>query len=266
MDHPPLFDGKYINIGEPPETIGGIGDALLFTGLAREIKNKYPNYPIKVSLSSCGFLFENNPNVDLFENGSINQSINVGGGNYLLRKCRFFGIDNPELRCQMFFSQKEIDLANKTISLLSGNRPTIMFCANSAWSGRNWIVEEWVKIIDILKVKYDIFQLENTIYYGKANESIVPVVFETIPGTRQELRNLDIRKIAAIMSLSKKYIGIDTAFSHLATCFGNDNYIYYIDHPEHYPNWSYPSNKNFIQNNFDTNALIDSIQKDWMTN
>jgi hypothetical protein len=247
--------------------IKGVGDSILLTAVAREIKKKHPNSLITVKTTARKDIFENNPNIFCCEEGLIPNGIDTGTGHYIERKCRFYGIENPELKGDIFFTEKEIKVAKETLKLLSGEKPTVMFCFNSTDKRRNWEKENWEKIVNVLNKKYDVYQLEENIHYHRLQENEemngMPVIFEAVNGARQELRGLDLRKVSAIMSISKKYLGTNTGFMHIATCFSNDNFVFMHRGFAGIEEWIYPKNRNFWEYE-SVDYVIEKIKKEWL--
>ena len=217
------------------------------------------------------------------------------------QKCRYFGIDEPEIRGEIFITEKEKAVAEETLKLLSGDRPTIMFCFNSTNPQKNWVAENWVKIIDMLNKKYDVYQIDQHLHYSRAadrpEEFGRPIIYPTIPNARQELRDAagSMRKMMAIMSVCRKYLGVNTSFMNIAACFGDDNIVFQHDvdpdgaklrnmmskteapydlmdmnqenlynrYKELRPEWPYPGTK-YFDATYDVDRVVEAVKKLWM--
>jgi ADP-heptose:LPS heptosyltransferase len=172
-----------------------------------------------------------------------------------------YGVYSTHINTEIFISDKEAEVAKKTLDLLSPDKPSIMFCRNSTVPGRDWDDDKWSTIIDMLNKKYSVFQIDESIRYGWDDGS--PRIMKTSTNARQELRGQPIRKIFALMSLSKKYLGVNTGWMAAATAFGNDNFVFMHSAIAGDPHWIFPCNKNFFEYEpFD--SIVARIKKDWM--
>jgi ADP-heptose:LPS heptosyltransferase/glycosyltransferase involved in cell wall biosynthesis len=229
-----LITDEFIYVGDHI-AVPGIGDSILHTGVIREVAKRFPDKKIILRTMAELDAFENNPRIFKVERELLPHPIDIPTGHYMEQKCRYFGIDNPEIRGEIFISDRERVVAEETLQILSGNKPTIMFCFNSTNPKKNWIAENWVKIVDVLNEKYDVYQIDQSIHYSRAKDRPEeygrPVVYPTIPNARQELRNAagSIRKMMALMSVCKKYLGVNTSFMNIASCFGDDNIVFQHD-------------------------------------
>jgi len=300
-----LIEDDYVYVGDHIP-VPGIGDSILHTGVIREVNKKFPDKKIILRTMAETDAFENNPKIFKIERELLPHPIDVPTGHYMEQKCRYFGIDNPGIRGEIFISETEKAVAEETLQILSGNKPTIMFCFNSTNPKKNWIAENWVKIIDVLKDKYDVFQIDQSIHYSRAKDRPEefgrPVIYPTIPNARQELRNAagGMRKMMALMSVSKKYLGVNTSFMNIASCFGDDNIVFqhdvdmdgsklralmgrtgfdpmaqnkklmnmnennaYNEFREMRPEWPYPGTK-YFDAHYSVDEVIDEVKRLWM--
>src|SRR6202041_1388930 len=121
----------------------------------REFALKYPNIPIVLHTRGPKDIFANNPHLNAISDGLIRHSIDSGTGHYITRKCRYFGIENPELKGELFFTSKELNIARETLKLLSGDKPAVIFCQNSTDNRRNWTRDNWEVVIERMSSVYD---------------------------------------------------------------------------------------------------------------
>jgi ADP-heptose:LPS heptosyltransferase/glycosyltransferase involved in cell wall biosynthesis len=295
-----LISDEYVVIGDHMD-VPGLGDTILNTAVVREVNKKFPDKKIILKVLCDTAPYENNPRIHRIEKGLIPHPIDIPTGHYIEQKCRYFGIDNPDIKGEIFITDKERAVAEDTLKILSGARPTIMLCANTSSQSKDWPKENWVKIVEVLSEKYDVYQIEQHIRYSKSvdrpEENGHPFINMTIPNARQELRNAagGLRKIMAIMSLSKRYIGMATGFINIAACFGENNIVLqhdgdadivklrnimskttkpyglmdmnqenvYKNFPELRPEWVYPGSK-YFDKTYDIDRLVEEIKKMWM--
>ena len=245
--------------------IRGIGDGIVLTGVIREVNEAMPDKKIIVRTRASKAAFENNPRIYKIEDDLVPHAQQIGNGHYITQRCRYFGIENPRVHGELFITDKEKRVAEETLKLLT-DKPTIMFCYNSTDMKRNWTKDNWIKVIDALSSKYDVFQIEQNIHYhrwpGDRNDGM-PCIYPTIPNARQELRNTDIRKLMALMSVSKKYLGPNTGFMHIARCFGVDNFVFMHHDYAGGLDWRYDDNQNFWEND-PLEDVINRVCHRWM--
>jgi ADP-heptose:LPS heptosyltransferase len=91
----------------------------------------------------------------------------------------------------------------------------------------------------------------------------MPVIYPAIIGARQELRGEGLRRLAALMSVSKKYLGTNTGFMHMAACFGDDNFVFAHSEHEGKPWWLYPKDNHFWENE-SVETVIQRIGEKWL--
>lgn len=283
-----LKNDEYIYFGETREFTRGLGDTILLTACIREINKKFPNKKIIVRTLGPKCVFDNNPRIFKVEDGicgsehgirtyGIHQdSIPDGGGyfhidenakfslsgHFIERKCKYFGINNPDIRPEIFISEKESEIAKETLKMLSPDKPSIVLCKNSTEYRRDWTLNNWINVVDMLNRKYNVFQVEENIKYDKLT-GLPTRIMETVPNARQELRGLEIRKLMAILSVCKKYIGTNTGIMPMATAFGNDNIIFMHRSYGGDEAWMFPQNTHFFENQ----SLLDVkdlIYKKWI--
>jgi ADP-heptose:LPS heptosyltransferase len=258
-----------VPVGEGESTTHGLGDGLLLTAVIREIAKKYPEKKVAVKTLSPKEVFENNPHVSSFENDYW-KGVNFWpkgrwrGMHQIKNLCETYGVyltDTSDIRTEIFLSESEINTAQLTLAALSPDKPSIMFCPNSTVPERDWDTDKWEQLVEMLNEKYSVFQIDENIRYNW--DTGAPRVMRTIRNARQELRGQPVRRIFALMSLSKKYLGVNTGWMAAATAFGFDNYVFMHTAIAGDPHWIFPNNKNFFQyESFD--AIKQKIKSDWM--
>jgi ADP-heptose:LPS heptosyltransferase len=273
--------------GETNPSTTGLGDVILLTALVREVNLKYPDKKIILRLPGPKEPFYNNPRIHKIENGVCGEEhgvqtfgktieqIGADGyyhldatgnkiqiGHHTATKCKWFGIDNPNITPELFITDYEKSEAEARLKTLSPDKPIILFCKNSTMPQRDWTREGWMKAIDLLKTKYEIFQIEQITRYDK--ETGTPkAIMETIPNARQELRGLGIREIMSLMSVTKRYLGVNTGFMPMATAFGDNNIIFADNRCAGDPTWLFPQNTH-IWNVHSLEMILKIIKTKWM--
>lgn len=232
--------------------IHGIGDSILLTGLARELNTLYPGKKIVVRTKGSRIAFENNPRIHSIEEGLLEKSIDDGGGHYLVRKCRHFGINlkDEDVRGELFLTDTEIAKAKQILEVLSPKKKTIIFCKGSTDKRRDAPASFWGPILQELKECYDIYQVDQH-------------AEEDVPYARQELRDCAIRDAMALQYLSKRYLGTNTGFYHIAHCFGTNNFTFMHKQFAGGPEWTYPL-ENFIWNDEPLDSIRKRIRERWI--
>lgn len=258
---------EYVAVGEFEPTTHGVGDGLIITAVIREVNKKYPNRKILVKSMSSEDIFINNPRIYKFERGywpSINFFPHGRWRNkhQALNLFDTYGITSTDIRPEIFITEKEESVARKTLHLLSPDRPSIMFCRNSTVPERDWDDDKWFAVIEMLNKKYSVFQMEEAIRYDFDTGEPTRVM-KTVPNARQELRGIPLRKAFALMSITKKYLGVNTGWMHAAAAFGYDNYVFLHRGIAGDPHWLYPENKNFFENE-PLDFVLHKIKNDWM--
>lgn len=256
-----LRDGRRAILLGNHVPVRGVGDSVILTALVREVHKRWPELPIAIVTRGPKEVFLNNPYITEVYDGTIGHSLDLGSGHYITRKCRYFGISDPELHGELYFTDKERNIARETLKLLSPDKPTIMFCQNSTDNRRNWTRDNWTAVIDALSPWYDVYQIEQKIHYHRFEPTDpsdgLPCVYDTVLNARQELRNLDLRHAMALQCVSGKYLGSNTGFIHIAQCFGTDNAMFAHTKFAGDTEWLYPEAYNF----FEDAKVEDVIQK-----
>lgn len=279
---------EFIYCGETNPDTTGLGDVVLVTAMVKAINKKYPEKKIIVRLPGPKTPFINNPRILRIEDGVCGEEHGVqtfgktieqigGDGFYYLNengdkrpadrhhttnKCRWFGIENANPTPELFISEHEKFIAEATLKMLCGNKPSIFLCRSSTMPQRDWNQDGWVKAVDLLNTKYDVFQIEETVRYDKKTqmpERLMP----TVPNARQEFRGYETRKLMALMSVSKRYFGVNTGFMPIATAFGLDNIVFADNRCAGDGTWLFPQNTH-IWNFHSLSEIMEIIKNKWM--
>jgi len=285
---PYIDDGsEFIYCGETNPDTTGLGDGILLTALVREVNKKYPNKKIILRVTGPKDVFFNNPRIHRIEHGICGEKegvqtygktieqigadgyyhLNERGekiqiGHHTATKCKWFGIDDPDITPELFVTEEERAIAENKLKTLSGDKPTIMFCRNSTMSQRDWNTDAWIKAVDLLNQKYDVYQIEQTMRYNKKTK-FPEQLLESIPNAKQELRGLSIRNIMAVMSVSKRYLGVNTGFMPMASAFGDDNVVFADNRCAGDGTWLFPRNAH-MWNIFSLEKNLNIIKNKWL--
>lgn len=277
-----------IYVGETNPDTTGLGDVVLVTAIVKAVNKKYPEKKIILRLPGPKTPFLNNPRIYSIEDGVCGPDQGVqtfgktieqigGDGFYYLdengnkrpadrhhttNKCRWFGIENANPTPELFVSEEEKAVAEATLKMLCGDRPAIFLCRNSTMPQRDWVQEGWIKVVDMLTRKYDVFQVEETIRYNKQTK-MPERVMTTVPNARQEFRGYDVRKLIALMSVSRRYLGVNTGFMPIATAFGSDNVVFADNRCAGDGTWLFPQNTH-IWNFHSVDEIMEIVKNKWM--
>ncbi len=266
-----LPDGRpAIKIGFSGTNAMGIGDSVIFTALARELKQRWPDHEILMYTDGPRVVFENNPLINQVITGIIPCNIDKGEGHFITKKCRFFGIDNPLLKGEIYLTEQEIRWAKRTLELVSNDKPAIIMCQNSTGSDRNWTRDNWEAVVETLNPYYNIFQIEQKIHFARWGDGHpdngMPFLYDTVRNARQDLRNFDLRRIMGLQSVAGKYLGPNTAFYHIARCFDNDSFTFMHRKHAGTNEWLYPESSTFSHffEDENVNSVINRIKDRWI--
>lgn len=266
IDTTRLEDGRYAVLLGNHIPIKGVGDGCILTALIREFNIKYPTIPIVLRTKGPKDVFLNNPRIYKMEDNLINHSVDLGAGHYITRKCRYFGIENPELKGELFFTPKELNIARETIKLLSGTKPVVIFCQNSTDNRRNWTREAWEAAIDIMSPQFDFYQVEQKIHYHRFEPDdpcdSLPCLYDTVRNARQELRNGELRKIMALQAVTKRTLTSNTGFYHIGMSVGDVACFLHTKYAGGDGEWTYPQAYNFFEDS-DPTVVSNTILERW---
>jgi hypothetical protein len=254
----------WLPVGENEPKTHGVGDTLLISSVVREISQRYPDKKIIVKTRGPKEIFYNNPRVYRVEHGYWGEYEFWPHGRWrgmhqIQNLCESYGIHNADITPELFISDKERMVAEKSLQMLTGGKPAIMFCGAATHPERNWDNNKWADLIAMLSRKYEVFQMEETLRYDFESGDITEI-YPAIPGARQELRGFGLRKLFAMMSVSRKYLGVNTGWMVAGCAFGYDNYTVLQNKT---PFWMFPRNKNFVKED-DYATIRKTIEEDWM--
>lgn len=241
--------------------VNGLGDAIILTAVIRELNIKYPTARLHVLTCGPGEIFNNNYRISSLEHGYVACEIEdwPAAEHQVTHKLRLYDIKPNSLRGEIFFTNEEIAVAQKA---LRTDKPAILVCNNGASPKQNISMETLDYIIKGLSLTFNVYQIESKAYQRPMGEGIK--INSTIHSALQDLRPLPLRIKLALLSLVKRYVGIDTGFMHAAHCFGN-SFVYINKNLDSHATWVYDEDTKFYS---DTNKdkLIAQITDKWAKN
>jgi len=264
-------NSEFIEIGDHMAH-RGVGDVLTLTSVIREVNQKYPARKIVVKTLGDKSCFLHNPRIHEIKNELLDHPIDAPiPGHYILKKCSFFGIQDPSYRNELFISEEEGAEARSLIKELSGDRSVILFAPNSSDRRRDWTVDGWNALLEAVSEKYDVYQVDRQTHNSEdAKRGIFPEgkpediePERTFLQARQELRGVDWRKAMALMKVSGKYLGTNTGFLPMANAFGSEHFVFHDTRFVNPSEWEYPDNINFYETNR-IETVIRHIKNHWL--
>ena len=131
-------------------------------------------------------------------------------------------IKKSELRLKFYLTEHEIFFAKELLKKTIKNEKKFLigykFSSLATRSYRDWPIENFIALTkEILRLKPNAFFI---IFGGIEEREKIDFFVNCIPkNTYLDLSGLPIRKVAAVMSLLRLYVGVDTGPSHLMGCF-----------------------------------------------
>ena len=239
----------------------GIGDNVIITAVVRELKKKFPDAEVEVYSEGHPELFMYNPNVKKVYKQFGGDTGYIGSGHYIEKICRFYSIENPSLKGDIYLNEEEKEFA-KELEMIKA------CCLHPAIY--NWPYENWEKLC--------IFLDENGFYplqigpsysgkdflrmqeQGLTRSKSVPV--KNIKYCDIRYREITVREMCSVIFNSDFFIGYNSGPMHIATAF--EKKAICISRKDQFKEFCYPQNKNFIISTFDLEDIQDFIQKNWM--
>jgi len=211
----------------------GLGGYLVWTGVIREIAKRLPK---DVKILPCegdgkrvtklvrSPVFENNPHV--YKPGDGDEAfplfLNNPTANYcktdtpikahhrydkhmMTQMCEFYGIDDIELKCELFFTNTEKERVNKLCEDLEKNFITIEpHSKNNYTPNRAYPFEKWQNIVNNLSEKIQIVQIGTT--QSKLLNNVIDLRGKT-----------SFREAALLIGNSRLFMSTEGGLTHAAT-------------------------------------------------
>ena len=192
------------------DRLGAPGDAIITANVTRCIKEKYSNLKINC-ITPHPELISLDPNIDSINQPETFYSFDSTYWELIVRKendsniidhnLKRLGIKKYEYKANFYLQNKEKDWAQEKVS--SYKKPLIAICTKSKESVKNWLTENWIELINLLKSKFTILHL------GDDKEPF----YEDV---HRFAGKFTIRESAAILSTTKLFIGPDSLLMHIA--------------------------------------------------
>lgn len=229
----------------------GLGGHLMWTAVFREIKLRNPEAKIlftrprtfKDMLKGRKFgqpvispVFENNPHLDLPEDVSrkdrviqINpnnpryqyyyettpeRQLFKTGGHAIEIICREFGIENPKLKCELYFNASEIEKVEKIAGELGPFIAIEPHTKDEFTVNKRWELDKWQQVVDQLAAGHRIVQV------GQEGGCV-------LAGVTSLVGELTFRETAALIGKSKLLIAPEGGLMHAANAVDTKAVIVY---------------------------------------
>jgi ADP-heptose:LPS heptosyltransferase len=160
----------------------GIGGQLMWTALAKELYEKngkktcFTNDYKKsikenIWLNNPHISFDLNPNKNniiyhdyLHTTGNLPERHTKNKWNVsqhtIVSRCKYFGIDNPEVRCYMYFTEEEENYIQNIVKTLPEKFVVIEPHAKTSWcKHKQYPLDKWQKIVNHISNKIPVIQI-----------------------------------------------------------------------------------------------------------
>lgn len=215
----------------------GVGDYLLLTAVAREVKLAHPFATVELQVSRRAELFLHNPFIDEVRTmADPFVTPNVGDGLWVERKCRFYGVEPRSPLPQIFLTDHEVRQAAARHKRTSKPLITVGIDCAPHWKHVRYLEGEfWQAVLRELGNDFDLVQIG-------LSGNITP-----LPGVPQ-LLDLPLREAAALQHLADLHLGVDTGDMHLALACGTDAIALVPQSSPDYnwKEWHYPSGVDYL--------------------
>ena len=204
----------------------GLGGHLAWTAAAREIKKKAgkPCVPINGNSLVTSDIFKNNPNftfsgpsrevfvLDLGKEETNycisdlpDRAIQRTDKHIIETICNHYEIFDPELKCDLFFTEEELDKTSKLAESLPEEFITIEPHSKTSYSiNRQYPLNKWQLIVDKLSKHIPVVQI------GTPGKKVLNSVIDLTGNTT-------FREAAAMIGMSKLFLSNEGGLGHAAT-------------------------------------------------
>jgi len=216
----------------------GLGGHLTWTAAAREItkRSKRPCLPVNGGQIVSSDIFLNNPNfvtehtqncfiLDLGReetnyciSDTSEKAVHKKDKHIIQTICEYYGIPDPELKCDLFFTEEEIGKVSKLTSELPDIFLTIEPHSKQSYTvNRQYPWEKWQLVVDELKDHVPIVQI------GAAGSKVLNSVIDFTGKT-------SFREAAALIGKSAMFLSNEGGLVHAATAVGTQSAIVICGH------------------------------------
>ena len=211
----------------------GLGGYLAWTAVAREISDKIPEgikilpcegdgknitklvrspvfennpYIYKEGDGDQAFpMFLNNPETNYCKNDTPLKAYHRGDRHIIEQMCEFYGVNNPELKCELYFTETE---KRRVEELLKGLEDTFItiepYSKTNYTPNRVYPMKKWQSVVNSLKSKVQIVQIGDR--SGELLEGVI------------DYRGLtSFREAAILIGKSKVLLTTEGGLAHAAT-------------------------------------------------
>jgi len=228
---PPLRAGELMELSSTGGSLciatksRALGDALVLTRLPSQIHARYPG--IRITTYPRGFnpyVFKGNPDVrgvSYLPDRVYGDDANLGSGQLVTLKARFFGVEGVtgngsalDEAPMLFLTQSEREWARSFSEekRLPGNSQKPLLLLHPVGSTRDHVapIERWDSLVFELSRNFRVWQLGTE---GQAAVKGCEYYFLEKP------RASGIRRLFALMSQAKAFVGVDSGPMHVARAF-----------------------------------------------
>tara|TARA_R100001129_G_scaffold99035_1_gene67412 strand:- start:1682 stop:2515 length:834 start_codon:yes stop_codon:yes gene_type:complete len=150
-------------------------------------------------------LFLNNPQANYCKNDTPLKAYHRGDRHIIEQMCEFYGIMEPKLKCELYFTKPEKDKVDQLVQGLEHQFVTIEPYSKTNYTpNRSYPMEKWQNIVNSIKDKIQVVQIGNTA--GPLLENVV------------DYRGLtSFREAAILIGKSKLLLTTEGGLAHAAT-------------------------------------------------
>ena len=237
----------------------GLGGHLTWTAVARELYTKLDNEDVKIlpcemqgntitriiqseilknnpyfitNFNKKVFPLQlNNPNTNYCKFDSPERCVQRCDKHCIEQICEFYGIENPELRCELYFSDDELERINQLTERLDKEFIVIEPHAKSDYTpNKAYAFQKWQNVANELKKHIQVVQISPP--GKKILNDVVSLVGETT-----------FREAAGVIGKSKMFLSTEGGLMHASTAVDTTALIVMTGYQSPVL-WSYPKNIN----------------------
>jgi len=147
----------------------------------------------------------NNPRTNYCKNDTPTRAFHRFDKHIIGQICEFYGLENPLLKCELFFSESEHDNVNRIVSGLNKDFITIEPESKTNYtSNRVYPFDKWQKIVDSLSTEVQVVQI------GRRGS-------RPLENTTSLLGDTTFREAALLIGRSKMFLSSEGGLTHAAT-------------------------------------------------
>ena len=151
------------------------------------------------------FLQLNNPQTNYCKQDLPDRAIHRKDKHIIAQVCEFYGIDSPELRCELFFTDEEVERVDELTKRLDDDFVVIEPHSKKLYTvNRVYPFEKWQSVVDSLSKDIQIVQV------GNPNTPVLKNVVDMTGKT-------SFREAALLIGKSKLFLSSEGGLVHAAT-------------------------------------------------